>query len=208
MNDLEILTLFGTMLVLSAVPGPSDFAVVAQTLASGFKAAVGMIVGIIIADFALILLAIYGLAAAAVGFERVFLSLKVAGAAYLLWLGVRTFTAAPSMVTVNALPKSAFASFCSGFLITLGDPKALLFYLSLFPAFVDLTALRPTDTLLIMLIAALTIGGVKGLYAYLAKRSLRFFANIASRRKLNRIAGMVLVLTSGWLVCSSLQGYS
>jgi len=206
MSSVAVLTLLGTMIALSAVPGPSDFAVVACALSTGLRKAALMIVGIIIADICFILLAIYGLSAMAMAFEPVFLVLKYVGAVYLLWLGIRTLRAAPTkanVTTMPATPQSAFGSFSSGFLITLGDPKAVLFYLSLFPAFVDLAHLNLTDTVTIMLIATLAIAGVKGAYAYLATHALGFFANNNYPHYINHVAGSVLIVTGGWLIYST-----
>ena len=77
-----------TMLVISAVPGPSDFAVVARSLSSGFGQAVVMVLGIIAADAIFILLAVFGLTAIAEHAEAVFSVIKIAGGLFVIWMGI------------------------------------------------------------------------------------------------------------------------
>ena len=90
----------------------------------------------------------------------------------------------------------------AGLTLTLGDPKAILFYMGLFTAFVDLAHISITDTLTIMLIAILLVGGVKTSYAYLAHRAKRLFANVRLRRRLDRLAGGILIVTGLFILFS------
>ena len=95
----------------------------------------------------------------------------------------------------------------AGFLLTFGDQKAILFSLGFFPAFVDLRQLTPVDTLLIILIATLGVGGPKLVYAWLADRASLILDNRRAVRGLNLFAAIVMILvgavlllkTQGWL---------
>ena len=186
------------MLVLAVAPGPSDVAVVSRSLTAGFKQGLWMVGGIVVADLLFILVAVYGLTELA-SYTFVFTLVKHTCGAYLIFLGLSAFKP-----QVNDAPqRSKFegsSSFSAGLLITLGDPKAIFFYMGLFPAFVDLATIAPTDTALVMLIAMTVVAGVKAVYAYLAKRAKRFFENDAVRRRLERVAGSVLVGTGLFLL--------
>lgn len=201
MTALNLLALFGTMLLISAVPGPSDIAVIARALAN-FRQALWMIVGIIVADAGLIVLAVYSTSAMSTmstTFAPILLWLKWLGAAFLCWLGIQLLRTKPEKLAITGVNTTAFNSFSSGFLITLGDPKALLFYLSLLPVFINLQTATITDALMILGAATVAIAGVKITYAYLAQHALRLLNQTEYRQRLNRIAGLVLMGTGIWL---------
>lgn len=204
MTSSTIAALFGTMLVLSVAPGPSDFAVVARSISAGFVQALFMVGGIVIADFLFIALAVLSLAGVADSLGNLFVLVKYACGAYLIWLGAGSFRRKP---TADDLPEireeSGYASFFSGLLITLGDPKAILFYLGLFPAFVDLPNISVTDTIIIMVIATVVVGGVKTSYAYLADRANLLFESSTMRKRMDMAAGSVLVCVGAFLLVSS-----
>ncbi|MDR4482562.1 MAG: LysE family transporter [Nitrospirales bacterium] len=94
-----------------------------------------------------------------------FVVLKCMGGAYLIWLGYALFTSQSESVFLlfheSGLKGSLAVSFLSGLLLTLGDVKAIVFYGSLFPVFLDVTAVKLSDFLIIILITVATVGGVK-----------------------------------------------
>lgn len=192
----SLAALFGTMFALSITPGPSDFAVVARSLASGFRQGLIMTCGIIAGDFVLIAFAIYSLSEVAESMHSLFVVVKVVCGAYLIWMGVGSIKSQP---TIRQLPaaksSSGYSSFFSGLFITLGDPGAIVFYMGLLPAFVNLRTLSLTDTLTIMLMSAVVVSSVKLSEAYLVDRAKRLFENINLRKALNIIAGCALIGT-------------
>ena len=201
MSFSQIIALFCVMFVLSITPGPSDFAVVARSLTAGFRQGVMMTLGIIAGDFLLIAFAIYSLSEVAESLNGLFLLIKYVCAAYLLYLGISAFGRGPSptnlSISKHSAPKSSshYSSFFSGLLITLGDPGAILFYMGLLPAFVNLQTISVGQTLIVMSMAVLIIGSVKISEAYLADRAKRVFDNARIRRLLDTTAGCVLVAT-------------
>ncbi len=201
MTSLNLWALCGTLLVLAVVPGPSDMMIVARAATSGFLHGALMTAGIIAADLVFILIAVLSLAAAAEVIGPVFTLVRYLSAAYLLWLGIGLLRAP---VTVDAPTARAAASghgsIIAGFTVTFGDPKAILFYLGLFPAFVDLPNITVSDTVLIMLIATAVVGGVKLSYAWLADRARVLLTAPVARRRLNRGAGLVLIGIALWVV--------
>ncbi|MDX1432689.1 MAG: LysE family translocator [Gammaproteobacteria bacterium] len=205
MTGTSIAALFATMLVISVAPGPSDFAVVARSVAAGFAQALFMIAGIVVADFLFIVLAVYSLSEVAEWMGGMFVWVKYVCGAYLIWLGIGSMRAAPqgAAPAAGSAYASARSSFLGGLLITLGDPKAILFYMGLFPAFVDLADLALSDTVVIMIIATAVICGVKGTYAWLADRAKRLFEQDGVRRKLDIAAGCVLAGTGVFLLLAA-----
>ena len=93
----------------------------------------------------------------------------------------------------------------SGFLITLGDQKAILFYLGFFPAFIDLSRMTPADTLIIIISAAVSVGGAKLIYAYLADRASLLFKNTRAIRWINCLAGSVMIAVGVVLLLKAQQ---
>ncbi len=204
MDTSNVVALFVTMLVLSAAPGPSDFAVVSRALAAGFRQALFMVLGIVAADLLFIVVAVSSLSALAERFSLLFMFVC---AAYLLWLAYGLFRTRPGdYAPAEAGAAGSLASFTAGFLITLSDPKAILFYMGLLPAFVDMTAVGIRDAVIIMLIATVVICTVKLSYAYLAHRATALFHNDRLRQRLNYVAGGVLGGTGLFIVCSGITG--
>ena len=104
---------------------------------------------------------------------EVFIVIRYLGAAYLWWIGFSLLTSSkdqPIRVKDSKSRTSLVASLLAGFLLTLGDIKAIFFYISLFPAFMDLSALTIADISVIVLITIVAVGGVKIAYAFSANR--------------------------------------
>ena len=198
MDLRPLTTLFGSMAILALIPSPSVFTVVARSLSMGLLHGILTATGIMVGDFVFILLAIAGLAAIADSLDLLFTIVKIAGAAYLVWLGIRLWLAKVDAVTISndQLTASLGSSFMCGLLITLGDPKAIVFYISFFPAFVDVSQLSVLDTGVVLLIAAIAVGGTKMAYAYLADQARVLFKSAKAKRLLNRIAAVVMIGTS------------
>src|SRR5215218_8940162 len=94
--DIAGLLVFATALLIApASPGPGIAAIVARVLGRGTKGAVAFSIGVALGDVVWLTFAIVGLTALAQAFHEVFLVIKYAGAAYLLYLGYKIFTASP-----------------------------------------------------------------------------------------------------------------
>lgn len=166
------LALFAAMTVLAALPSTSVFAVAARAAAHGFAHGAATSAGVVIGDILFILLAIFGLAVLAETLGSMFALLRYLGGAYLIWLGIRLWRLRrTSIADPEGGQASLRTSFTTGLLITLGDQKAILFYLGFLPAFVDLAAVSALDIGIIVTIAILAVGGVKLIYAALADRA-------------------------------------
>jgi len=190
----NVLALLGALIVLAIIPSVSVLAVSARAAAFGFTHGMFTAFGIVIADIIFILLAVYGLALVAELMGEQFTLIKYLGGVYLVWLGISLWRADARARKSDAIRQSSLgSSFLTGFLITLGDQKAILFYLGFFPAFIDLSLMTPTDTLIIIIIAIIGVGGAKLVYAYLADRASLLFKNTRAVRGINMLAGSVMI---------------
>ena len=185
------------MLVLAASPGPGVFATIARALASGFRPSLVVICGIVLGDVIFLLFAAFGLAMVARSLGNLFFIVKICGGVYLIWLGVRIWFEKPRPVTPNqnVNTHSRWGNFATGLVITLSNPKVILFYCGFLPTFLDLSALTPIDLLIVVTIITIVLGCVLGTYAFLASRARRMFTNQQALRRLNRAAGGVMVAT-------------
>lgn len=180
--------------MLAIVPSVSVLAVSARAAAFGFTHGMFTALGIVVADILFIVIAVYGLALVAELMGNQFRLIQYIGAAYLIWLGISLWrTDAKARAADSVSQSSWWSSFLAGFLITLGDQKAILFYLGFFPAFIDLSTMTPVDTLIIILIAIVGVGGAKLVYAYLADRAAVVFRDSRALRGLNRLAAGIMI---------------
>lgn len=190
--------LAGVMLLAALVPSVSVLTVSTRSAALGLKHGIFTTAGIVTGDVLFILIALYGLSALSNWLGNDFSLIKYLGGGYLIWLGIQLLRARPTATGSRPL-SSVTSSFSAGLLITLADQKAIIFYFGLFPAFLDLERLVMTDTILIITLAVLAVGGPKLFYALMASRAAGFFKSQPASRMLNLVAGSVM-LTIGVLL--------
>ena len=183
------------MLILAASPGPGVFATVARALASGFRSALAVIGGIVLGDVIYLLFAAFGLSVVARVLGNMFFIVKICGGAYLVWLGIKIWLKDPEPVSgaQDSDTRSQWGNFFSGLVITLSNPKVILFYCGFLPTFLDLSTLTVFDLAIVVAIITAVLVGVLGTYAYLASRARKIFTSKRSVRRLNRAAGSVMV---------------
>lgn len=197
----SIAALSGVMVVGAMIPSVSVLTVSARSAALGFVHGVLTAAGIVLGDVVFILIAIYGLSVLAAWLDSRFILIQYLGAAYLIWLGIALWRSRPAIgADENKSSSSLFASFLSGLLITLGDQKAIWFYLGFFPAFLDLTRLSFFDTGIIVAIAIIAVGAPKVVYAYMACRTGRMFGISRVSITLNRITGSVMIAVGSFVM--------
>lgn len=195
MGLFEILVLFMIMAALALTPSASVALVVARTSTGGLCSGGAVAAGIVLGDLVFVGLAILGMTALAEAMGSLFLLMRYLAAAYLIWFGIGLLRSRPARPTVSSgrSATTVSASFLSGLLLTLGDIKAIFFYASLFPAFVDLTAIGAADIAIIVTLTIVAVGGVKLGYAY-------FAAQIISALVGSRAAQVARIATGGCMV--------
>jgi threonine/homoserine/homoserine lactone efflux protein len=139
MPDLSLWGLFVVAsLVLLLTPGPAVLYIVARSVQQGRTAGLVSVVGIHLGSIVHIIAAAVGLSALLVSSALAFAVMKYLGAAYLIWMGVRTLMAkAPDPETPEIEAKSLHRAFRDGFVVNLLNPKTAIFFLSFLPQFVD-----------------------------------------------------------------------
>jgi threonine/homoserine/homoserine lactone efflux protein len=194
------------MTVLAIVPSVSVLAVTARAAAFGFSHGLFTALGIVVADILFILIAVYGLALIAEMMGDQFRLIQYLGAFYLIWLGISLWRADAKARSSDSLRQSSWSSsFLTGLLITLADQKAILFYLGFFPAFIDLSTMTPVDTLIIVLIAILAVGGAKLVYAFLADRASLMFKDSRALHGINILAACIMIVVGIALLLKTQQ---
>jgi threonine/homoserine/homoserine lactone efflux protein len=202
MSLVEMLVLFVVITTLALVPSTSVALVVTRSSSAGFINGGAVAAGIVVGDLVFVFLAILGMTALAEVLGGLFLMLKYVAGAYLIWFGISLLRSKPSsQVTVVSRSASTLsASFFSGLILTLGDVKAIFFYASLFPAFVDLARIKTADIAIIVGITVVAVGGVKLGYAYSAKKVVAFARGFKAERAVNVTAGGVMVGAGAYLM--------
>lgn len=196
-HNFEIMglaALFWAMVVLAAVPSVSVFAVVSRSISSGFRHGVYTTLGILAGDIVYILVALYGLSLLSETMGPFFVVLKYMGGCYLLVFGVMQWRAATSALDRSETQQrfQGWSSFMAGLSITLGDQKAILFYLGFLPAFVNVKIVTWFDTMVIVMVAAVSLILVKLSYAALAHR-VRLRAGSKWGEVVGKVAAVTLV---------------
>ena len=188
------LTFALAMLIYVAIPGSAVMAVVARALSDGFWATTPHILGNIIGNWIYLFASIYGLLWIAEQMGEAFLMVKILGGGYLVYLGIRLWRSNGQISTTqNNRRKNVLTRFLTGLMITLSNPKAILFYLAILPAILDLRTITWTALMPIMLINALVVMFVIGSYSAIAAKVRQFFANAKAMRKLNKGAGSIMI---------------
>jgi threonine/homoserine/homoserine lactone efflux protein len=197
---LSVLLAFAAALAIAvAIPGPGILAVVSCALGRGLREALALIMGVIIGDLVYFTLAVLGMAALARSMGEFFIVIKLAGAAYLIWLGIKLWRQAPTALsspgTAVTPPLGFRRSMLGGLIVTLGNPKSIAFYAGLLPTFVDLQKLSAGDALAMSLIVVLVVGAIPAAYAAVAAGSRRFLNQPSRLRIINRAAGTMMIGT-------------
>ncbi|HSV84728.1 MAG TPA: LysE family translocator [Ramlibacter sp.] len=181
------------ILIFLAIPGPGNLALITSTGKGGIRAGLAATFGIIAGDQLLMWAAVAGVAALLVAYPAAFHAVQWLGAGYLAWLGLRMLLAkAGSAPVLNIQPRHYFRQAA---VITLLNPKAIVFYMAFFPLFVDPARHQGLLTFGVMAatIAALTLA--YGLGAVLLTHFLaeRMRANPLIGRVLEKLAGVFLI---------------
>jgi threonine/homoserine/homoserine lactone efflux protein len=136
-------------MVFLMLPGPGTFCVLTCTGQHGLRGGFTSLAGLMLGDAVLMFLAAIGVAALLQANPMLFKGMQYLGAAYLAWLGFKLLTAKAGQGAA-VVPFSNAADFRRGFLVTLINPKAIVFYMAFFPLFIDPATHRGSLTFITM----------------------------------------------------------
>ena len=181
------------IILFLAIPGPGNLALITSTSKGGIRGGFAATLGLIAGDQVLMWAAVAGVAALLTAYPAAFNAVQWLGAAYLAWIGFKMLTAKPGDAPIlNIQPRQYFRQ---AFVITLLNPKAIVFYMAFFPLFVDPAKHQGLVTFgaMAVTIAALTLAyciTVILLTHFLAERMR---ANPRITQVLNKLAGVFLI---------------
>lgn len=181
------------IILFLAIPGPGNLALITSTGKGGIRGGLAATLGIIAGDQVLMWAAVAGVAALLLTTPAAFHAIQWMGAAYLAWLGARMLLAQPgSKPILNIQPRHYFRQAA---VITLLNPKAIVFYMAFFPLFIDPARHPGLLTFGAMAATVATLTFLYGLAAVLLTHFLaeRMRANPRYGRWLEKLAGVFLI---------------
>jgi threonine/homoserine/homoserine lactone efflux protein len=173
------------------IPGPTILLVIGQSLGGGARHALSLVAGVALGDLTAMTLSLAGLGAVLAASASLFTALKWAGAAYLVWLGVKLWRAPVEAGAAPPLP--ARRAMREAYVVTALNPKGIVFFVAFVPQFIDpARGFVPQAAILVATFVSLAAVNAFG-YALLAGRLSAAVRRPSIRRVLNRCGGAVLM---------------
>jgi homoserine/homoserine lactone efflux protein len=197
--SLELyLAYIATCIVIVIVPGPTVTLIVANSLAHGTRAGLLNVAGTQLGLALMIAVVVVGLASIIATIGVWFDWMRLAGAAYLVFIGVKLFRSAGTLIPAQKVPAPRGGFFLQGFLVIMSNPKALLVFGAFIPQFVD-----PNGDYVAQVIGLgvtfMTIGALfDGAYAVLTGRARQLMSE-RRMRAVTRVSGLFLIGGGVWL---------
>jgi threonine/homoserine/homoserine lactone efflux protein len=178
-------------IVIAATPGPNMLFVMTSSHRFGVRRAFAAMAGCLTGVVAMMTLSAAGLGAVLKTAPRAFTTLRLAGAAYLVYLGARMWTEAPAENRDGPRPQGNL--YRQGLFVSLSNPKAILFAAAFLPQFIDPDKARaPQFAVLVSLFAAIEVSCYMA-YAAGGRRAASLLAEQSFRRIFDRLAGTLFV---------------
>lgn len=181
--------------IAAAIPGPGITALVGRSLATGFRATLPMLSGVVVGDLVYLIAVIAGLTILAQNFGGVLIAIKYCGAAYLAYLAYRFWTAGLSLETIEASEAkkpNPFVTFLSGLFVTLGNPKTMIFYIAITPSVISIEEVTWADAGVLSLLSVIILVAVLLPYIALAARARLMMRSETALKRLNRTASIFI----------------
>lgn len=180
----------------AAIPGPGVAALVGQSLGSGLRSGLFFLAGILAGDVVYLTVAVAGLAGIAQAIAGIFLIVKILGGAYLLFLALKLWGGKVGPQAVGASRKATgFGVFLTGFSVTMGNPKTIVFYLALLPSVIDLQKVGLTQWAALVAITIAVLAATLSPYAVLSSRARGMMTRADALARLNRLAAGIIGAT-------------
>ncbi|HEY3046604.1 MAG TPA: LysE family transporter [Polaromonas sp.] len=181
------------IIVFLLIPGPGNLALITSTSKGGIAGGLGATLGVIAGDQVLLWAAVAGVSAVMVAYPTAFHAVQWLGAVYLTWLGIKMLLAKPGGAPILHIKPRHYLR--QALLITLLNPKAIVFYMAFFPLFVDPAQHQGLKTFGVMAATIALLTFLYGLVAVLLTYYLaaRIRANPRISTLLGKAAGMFLI---------------
>jgi threonine/homoserine/homoserine lactone efflux protein len=181
--------------ILVTIPGPTVLLVVSHAMGAGRRSGWATVPGVALGDLTAMTVSLAGAGAVLAASATLFTLLKLAGAAYLVWLGIKLWRSDPSpeALAARAGPKGFLAMFASAFVVTALNPKGIVFFIAFVPQFV-LTDRPLLPQFAILVATFVTIAAINvALWALLAGEMRARFRRPGLLRLVNRVGGSLLI---------------
>ena len=181
---------------LLAVPGPTVILVVSYALGRGKTSGWATVPGVTLGDFTAMTASLLGAGAILAASATLFSILKYAGAAYLIWLGIKLWRAKPKLGDLQKIAemKSQWEMFWNTYAVTALNPKSIVFFVAFLPQFIDPAApVLPQFIILETTFLVLAAANV-AVWAVMAGRMRARFARPEYLRLVNRTGGGFLIV--------------
>jgi threonine/homoserine/homoserine lactone efflux protein len=186
-------------IALALLPGPVVTLVIANGLRHGTRAALTNILGVQVGLSIVIGIVAIGLTSLMATMGYWFDWVRFAGAAYLIWLGIRLIRAPVAGVKADAPPPPPRGGFfLQGFVVLLSNPKVLVFFGAFIPQFLDMSRDHVSQVALLGVTFMITGAITDSIYAVLAGRARAFFSERRTRL-LSRVSGGFMIGGGVWL---------
>ena len=174
--------------VFVITPGPGVAAMIARGLGSGTRGGLPYSLGFLLGDMTWFTVAATGLATLATKFVLAFTLIKYAGCAYLIYLAWKIWNAPTAKTEINEVKAltDPWPSFIGAYTLCLGNPKVIVFFISIMPLVVDVSHLTFTSYFAMLLVMIPFAPLLTFTTLYLAKRARAVFRSPTALRRINR----------------------
>ncbi len=181
--------------VLLAIPGPTVILAVSYVVGKGPKTGWATVPGIVLGDFTAMTISLAGAGALLMTSATLFSLLKILGAAYLVWLGLKLWRSTAQLTGMNTAtsPKDMWGMFWNSYFVTALNPKSIVFFIAFVPQFVDIS--QPLFfQFAILELTFLSLAGLNIiLWAVLVGKMRVLFARPTMLKRLNKVGGGFLI---------------
>ncbi len=194
MNVSEFATLFTIAFVFVITPGPGTLAVFAKSISQGFFPALYLSFGMVLGDLVYLSVVIFSLDFFAGLITYAMDYVRVIGGLYLVYLGIRTWNAHKVKLSERSSHKSNINELTTGFIISITNPKVMIFYIAILPIFIDLSRVDSFYAVQILLTVGLgLLFGISVINASVAKIKI-LFAKPGTDQLINQLVAVVMIL--------------
>lgn len=177
-----------------AIPGPTTLMVLGHTVSSGWRTGALSLIGVTLGDICAITLSVLGFSALLAASAEAFLAMKWLGAAYLVWLGIQLWRAPPMDIRPMAEKRTSVrGAVVQTFIVTLLNPKGILFFAAFLPQFIDPARPLWPQVIVLMLTFDLLAAAIQGVYIIAMGRARNRIASPRVLKNMNRAGGAMLV---------------
>lgn len=192
--SLSASAIFALALIVDAgSPGPAVAALVSRVMTNGFRNVLPFLAALWLGEAIWLSLTVAGLAVVAQTFGAVFLIVRFIGVGYLFYLAWTMWHASSPM---PAVPRPGghrpWRMFVGGLLVSIGNPKNVVFYLALLPTLIDLPAVGLTEWAELVATMLLTLGTIDLAWSLAAVQARRLLANGRAMRTANRVSASLM----------------